>query len=224
MRQASLHARRRIQRRRTIVVGIVGGSGSGKSWLADKLMRALAPNAVRLSLDDYYRDRSHLSLLRRARLNFDHPSAIDWHELERVVRALLRARPTHIVSYDFKTHSRLPSSKTLKPKRVVLLDGLWLFRRPAIRALLNLRVFLDCSKSIRFRRRLARDVRARGRTQASVQKQFQATVEPMHQRFVEPQRRYADLILPGTCAMSEVRALAARIKRVVRASHRVSDT
>ena len=217
MAPPSLRVRRPVLRGPPFLVGIAGGSGSGKSWLAERLMRALSPVAVRLSLDDFYRDRSHLSMARRARLNFDNPGAIDWPEVERVLQGLLGGRRTRLVSYDFKTHSRLPSSKTLKPKRVILLDGLWPFRRPAIRALFKLRVFLDCSKSIRFRRRLARDRRTRGRTRASVLRQFQATVEPMHQRFVEPQRRYADIILSGTCAMPEVRALAERIQRVARA-------
>src|SRR5262249_20145411 len=103
MDRASLRAHRPVLRGTPVLVGIAGGSGSGKTWLADKLMHVLAPHAVRLALDDFYRDRSHLPMLRRARLNFDHPSAIDWRELRHVLQSLLSGRETSVVSYNFKT-------------------------------------------------------------------------------------------------------------------------
>jgi uridine kinase len=195
-------------------VGIVGGSGSGKSWLGGKLQSALAPLAASLSLDDFYRDRSHLPLARRARLNFDHPSAIDWAELERVLSVLLRGRRARVVAYDFNTQSRLARRRTLEPKAVILVEGLWLFWRPSIRKLFKLRVFLDCSRALRLRRRLARDLLARGRSRSSILKQFRTTVEPMHRQYVAPQVRFADFVLTGTCSREEIEQLALRILRI----------
>jgi len=181
--------------RSPILVAIVGGSGSGKTWLADKLHAALGPKAARLSLDDFYRDRSGLSPSRRATINFDHPRAIDWTFIERVLRDCRAGKAARVPRYDFKTHSRLRSSKLLKLRPIILVDGLWLLRRPSIRRLFDLRVFLVCPASIRLRRRLARDVLARGRTRASIEKQFWTTVQPMHLKYVAPQARWADVVL-----------------------------
>jgi len=190
----------------------VGGSGSGKSWLADKLAAALGGDAARLSLDDFYRDRSHLSATRRARLNFDHPRAIDWPTLEAVLRQCSAGRPTRLPCYDFATHCRSSKRRILRPKPVILVDGLWLLRRPSMRSLFGFRIFLDCDARTRFRRRLARDLRMRGRTAASVRKQFRETVEPMHRRFVAPQAKYADVILRGERQPSAIGRLAAILR------------
>ena len=181
--------------RSPILVAIVGGSGSGKTWLAGKLQAALGPKAARLSLDDFYHDRSGLSPARRATINFDHPRAIDWESLERVLLDCCAGKAARLPCYDFKTHSRLRSSKLLKLRPIILVDGLWLLRRPSIRRLFDLRVFLVCPASIRLRRRLARDVLARGRTRASIEKQFWTTVQPMHLKYVAPQARWADVVL-----------------------------
>ncbi len=200
------------KKRAPVVVAIVGGSGSGRTWLTEKLELALAPHALRLSLDDFYLDRSHLFPARRARLNFDHPRAIDWLCLEAVVQRLLAGRPTPVPRYDFKTHSRLPGTRVLRPKPIILLDGLWLLGRPAVRRLISFSVFLDCPRSIRLRRRMARDLLSRGRTRSSIQQQFQTTVEPMHDRFVTPQARLADLVLRRSCSARDVRELVGRMR------------
>jgi uridine kinase len=194
------------------LVAIVGGSGSGKTWLAGKLLAALAPDAAGLSLDDFYLDRSHLSPARRARLNFDHPRAIDWAGVEQTLHALRAGRAAPVPCYDFKTHSRLPGGKVIKPKPIVLVEGLWLLHRRALRRLFALRLFLECPGGLRLRRRLARDLVARGRTRAAVRAQFQATVEPMHRRFVAPQIRWADLVLPSCCREREVEQIVARLR------------
>jgi len=178
-----------------VIIGIAGGSGAGKTWLAEQLTASLAPDVVRLSMDDFYLDRSHLSLARRATLNFDHPRAIDWRALEAAVRRLRAGRPAQVPCYDFSTHCRRSSQSSLFPKAVVLVDGLWPLYRPSLRRLLDLRIFLACPARTRLRRRLARDLKARGRTAESVRQQFRLTVEPMHRRFVEPQAKWADLIL-----------------------------
>src|SRR5262245_32229390 len=125
----------------TCLVAIVGGSGAGKSWLARKLQTALGSRAVRISLDDFYRDRSHTSPARRANINFDHPRAIDWPAVERAVRDLRSGRTARLPRYDFKTHCRLREENILTPKPVVLIEGLWLLRRPSLRRLFDWRIF-----------------------------------------------------------------------------------
>jgi len=192
-------------------VAIAGGSGSGKSWLADKLERALAPGVVRLCLDDFYLDRSHLPPARRARLNFDHPRAIDWQGLEGALKALLAGRLATVPAYDFKTHTRLPFVKRVHPQRLILLEGLWPLKRRAIRRLADLSVFLHCPARLRLQRRIQRDRSARGRTRASVEQQFRHSVEPMHVRFVIPQLHQADLVFQSTCGPRQVRQVLARI-------------
>jgi uridine kinase len=191
-----------------VLVAIAGGSGSGKTWLAQKLEQTLVPLAVRLSLDDFYLDRSHLSPGRRARLNFDDPRAIDWPRLEQVLRTLLAGRSAGVPCYDFKTHCRLSQEKLLPPKPIILLEGLWLLRRPTLRRLFSLRIFLHCPLRTRLRRRLSRDLISRGRTRTSIALQFRRTVEPMHTRYVAPQAALADVVFKQDCTPRQVRALA----------------
>src|SRR4051794_20374770 len=124
------------------LIAIVGGSGAGKSWLAERMQLELGDSAVRLSLDDFYRDRSHLPSQRRLRLNFDHPRAIDWAAFEDVLRDCVAGRTTRIPQYDFATSSRLPGTKTLRPKPLVLVEGLWLLRRPSVRRFFQLCLFI----------------------------------------------------------------------------------
>src|SRR6267154_550913 len=180
---------------RPLLVAITGGSCSGKTWLAAKLQELLGPGAVRLSLDDFYKDRSHLPPARRQTLNFDRPNAIDWPALEEVLRDLLNSRRATVPQYDFKSHARLSRSRTLNPGPVILVEGLWLLRRLSIRRLFPIRIFLHCPVRTRLRRRLQRDLRARSRTRDSVLSQFRQTVEPMHKKYVAPQIRWANLVL-----------------------------
>jgi uridine kinase len=196
-----------------LLVAIVGGSGSGKSWLADKLRSALGHNAGRLSLDDFYRDRSHLSSARRARINFDNPAAIDWPEFERVLNCFLDWRSTRVSCYDFKTHCRFARSRILKPKPIMLVEGLWLLRSPRIRKLFGFRIFLDIPMKLRLRRRLDRDVADRGRSPKSVRDQFRNAVEPMHRRFVLPQMQWSDVVLKGNRSDRDFAKLAALLRQ-----------
>ncbi len=197
---------------RPILVAIVGGSGSGKSWLADKLASRLTPNAARLSLDSFYRDQSHLPPARRERINYDHPRAVDWPAFEKSLKSLLTSRSTRLPSYDFATHSRRARSHLLKPKLILLIDGLWLLRCPSIRGLLSYSVFLDCPMRVRLRRRLVRDLQSRGRTATSVRRQFLTTVQPMHARFVAPQARRATLVYKTGPDSVEIGRLAHRLR------------
>src|SRR5262249_23889472 len=141
-----------------VLIGIVGGSGSGKTWLADKLATALGSDVARLSLDDFYRDRSHLPSARRAQINFDQPRAIDWLGVENAVSALLAGRAARIPRYDFKTHSRLHAFKVVPAKPVIVMDGLCLLRRRSLRRLFQLTIFIDSRTRTRLQRRLERDL------------------------------------------------------------------
>ncbi|MEY2466948.1 MAG: uridine kinase [Verrucomicrobiota bacterium] len=197
---------------RPLMVAIVGGSGAGKTWLAEKLLRAFRTMAIRVSLDDFYRDRSGLSAARRAKINFDHPVAIDWASLETALNRLRNNHSTPLPCYDFKTHCRLTREKILQPKPIVIVDGLWLLRRPRLRGLFDLKIFIECPSQTRLQRRLIRDLVLRGRTAASVREQFRETVEPMHAKFVVPQKRWADVVLPADFGEREVQRLADAIK------------
>ena len=194
------------------MVAITGGSGSGKSWLAEKLATALAPNSARLSLDDFYRDQSHLPPARRARINFDHPRTIDWPAFEQVLRALRNGRSAKIPCYDFATHSRLRRVRVMRPKPILLVEGLWLLRRPALRRLFAFSIYLHCSDRLRFRRRLKRDLSSRGRSAQSIQQQFDQMVAPMHRRFVVPQAARAQLVFNSAPTAIEIRRLATRLR------------
>ncbi len=206
----------KLPRFRPLFVAIAGASGSGKSWLADQLQAAFGKEAERLALDWFYRDRSHLPELRRSRLNFDHPRAIDWEKFEEVLKAWVRGRAAAVPSYDFATHTRGGEAAGRSPKSLVLVEGLWLLRRPAIRGLFDLKVFLECSDTLCWERRLARDVAERGRSEASVQSQFHGTVLPMARRFVVPQARRADMILTSPVRPADLQTLIERIQALLR--------
>lgn len=196
------------------LVAIVGGSGSGKTWLADLLKKEFGAKAGRLSLDDFYRDRSHLPPGRRARINFDHPRAIDWQLLERTLQALAAGKPAEVPQYDFATHCRSSIAKTLRPRRIIIVDGLWLLHRASVRSLFSLSVFIECPAEVRLLRRIERDGVSRGRTEASVRAQFAEAVEPMNQRFVKPQSRRASLVLSSPCELTAIRKLVERIREI----------
>jgi uridine kinase len=194
------------------LVAIVGGSGSGKTWLAEKLCAALAPHATRVSQDDFYADQTHLSFAQRATVNFDHPRALDWGLLERVVSELRAGRPVLAPRYSFKTHCRLRRGQKLEPAQFIILDGLWLLRRRSLRRLIEFSLFLDCPARTRWRRRLVRDLATRGRTRASICQQFWHMVEPMNERYVAPQASHANLVLRGSSSEPGVLRLARRIR------------
>jgi uridine kinase len=210
--------------RRPFLIAITGGSGAGKTFLASQLAAALGVPATRISLDDFYRDRPRLSLARRERINFDHPRAIEWPAVEKALRRLARGDAAPIPQYDFKTHSRVKGGRVVRPEQVVLIDGLWLLRRPALRRLFALKIFIRCPADTRLQRRLARDLRSRGRTRSSVQHQFSVCVQPMHERFVAPQERRADIVLDGDFTSRDIGQLAARVKNFLTADGRPSTT
>lgn len=195
-----------------LLVAIVGGSGAGKSWLAKKLQAALHPDAVHLTLDDFYHDRSHLDPARRAKMNFDNPRAIDWLKVEKTLDDLRNGREARLPRYNFKTHCRLADENKLAPKPVVIMDGLWLLRRSSVRSAFELKIFIECPARTRRSRRLTRDLRSRGRTRTSILEQLRNTVEPMYARFVAPQQKWADITLRHDISEREVRRLAQELR------------
>jgi uridine kinase len=182
---------------RPTVVGIAGGTGSGKSTVARAIARALPPGKVALvEMDAYYNDYASLDADARARINFDHPDALDFELLEAHVRELRAGRPIEAPLYDFKTHRRRAESRTIVGSPIVVVEGILTFVKPRIRELLDVKLFVDTDADIRLMRRIRRDMEHRGRTFESIREQYYRTVAPMHRELVEPSKRYADLILP----------------------------
>jgi len=181
----------------TLCIGVAGGTGSGKTTVADRIVDAVgADRIVVLHQDRYYRDLSHLQAETRHDRNFDHPDAIEDELLADHLRRLRNGRTTDLPVYDFESHVRTDVVDTVTPRPVVLVEGILILAIPSIRELLDVKIFVDTDADLRFIRRLQRDLRERGRTLDSVVDQYLATVRPMHLEFVEPSRRWADLIIP----------------------------
>ncbi|MBI5818261.1 MAG: AAA family ATPase [Verrucomicrobia bacterium] len=194
------------------LIAIVGGSGSGKTWLARRLRQRLGRNAGLISLDDFYRDLSALPRRERNRRNFDNPAAIEWKLFLQTLAQIKRGEPAVIPRYDFASHTRGLRPRLWKPKPVVLLEGLWLLRELRARRLYSLSIYLNAGSEMRLRRRMARDRKERGRSRASVLRQFREHVEPMHGRFVAPQSRYADIVLDSPVGSEALYKLAAMVE------------
>lgn len=179
------------------VVGVAGGTGSGKTTIAEHIALALPSEHVCvLQHDNYYRDRPELSYDERSQLNFDHPESLETELLIQHLARLKSGEPVAMPIYDFKTHRRLPTTTALQPRRVIVVEGILVFVDEALRAQLDLKLFVDTPSDIRVFRRIRRDLEQRGRTFTSIREQYYATVRPMHLQFVEPSKAYADLIIP----------------------------
>jgi len=199
------------------LVGIVGGSSAGKTWLAEQLQKLLGEKVARLSLDDFYLDRSYLPPSQREKLNFDHPKAIEWPLVEQVLKDVIAWRVTRLPRYDFASHTRLAGPQVWQPKPLILMEGLWLFYRAPVRRMFDLRIFIDCPERVRLRRRLTRDSRERGRTPESIRQQLKETVMPMHDKYVAPQSRWADVVMKFPFEDEESRQLADRLWELLKA-------
>jgi uridine kinase len=180
-----------------LTIGVAGGTGSGKTTVSNAIIEAAGVhNVALLPQDAYYRDYSHLPLEDHALINWDHPDAIETGLLVRQLRELVSGCTIARPRYDFKTDSRLPDAQYVAPRPVIIVEGILILVERELRDLLDIKVFVDTDADIRFIRRLRRDVEERGRTISSIIEQYVATVRPMHLEFVEPSKRYADLIIP----------------------------
>ena len=180
-----------------MIIGICGGTGSGKTTIARKIVEAVGKeNVVLVEQDSYYRNLADMPLDERRQANFDHPDSIDSDMLVNHIRRLKQSLTVEMPLYDFKTHTRSDKIEIIEPKPVVIVEGILIFAETRVLDLLDVRVFVDTPDDIRFIRRLQRDIAERGRTAESVIAQYYRTVRPMHHEFVEPSKRNADIIIP----------------------------
>jgi uridine kinase len=180
-----------------ITVGISGGTGSGKTTVAQKIISSLgAANVVFIQQDSYYRSLGEMPVDLRQHVNFDHPDAVDMELMQQHLEALRAGQAIDVPVYDFVTHTRRPETVRVEPRPVVVVEGILIFSEPRIRSLLEIKIFVECDADIRFIRRLERDMRERGRSLESVVAQYLTTVRPMHLQYVLPSKRCADLIVP----------------------------
>ena len=180
-----------------LVIGIAGGTGSGKSTVARNVAAALGDASVAfLDMDAYYLDHGHLSLEERRKVNWDHPNAFDWDHLVHQLGRLAEGHPIDKPVYDFVAHARRAATVRIPPADVVVIDGILLFADARVRDLCDVKVFVDADADIRLIRRIRRDMAKRGRPLAEILDQYLSTVQPMHLEFVEPSKRYADVIVP----------------------------
>jgi uridine kinase len=206
-----------IIRGMSVLVGIGGGTGSGKTSLALRIQeRVGADRCLLLAQDAYYKDGSNLSAEEQAAINYDHPEAYDTSLLVQDLRDLKAGRPVPHLTYDHSEYSRCVLPDALTPKPVVILEGILVLAEEPLRRLMDIKLFIDADADVRILRRLDRDIRDRGRTFESVQRQYLDSVRPMHLEFVEPSKRYADLIIPeGARNEVALEAVVARIRAML---------
>ncbi len=201
----------------SVLVGIAGGTGSGKTSLAAKIVeRVGAERCLLIAQDAYYKDGSALSPAAQAAINYDHPDAFDTSLLVQDLRDLKSGRPVPCLTYDHASYSRKVLSDALTPRPVVLLEGILVLAEEPLRRLMDIKLFIDADSDVRILRRLQRDIHERGRSFESVQRQYLESVRPMHLEFVEPSKRYADLIIPeGAENLVALEAVVARIRAIL---------
>ncbi|MGB0383690.1 MAG: uridine kinase [Ardenticatenaceae bacterium] len=180
-----------------VIIGVAGGTGSGKTTVSQVIREGVGLERMAyLQHDSYYKDLSHLSQSERDRINFDHPDSLESSLLVEQLHKLLAGESVRVPNYDFATHTRTATTTTVHPQPVILVEGILIFAEPELRKLFEVKIFVDTEDDIRFIRRLRRDIEERGRTTDSVIQQWLATVKPMHNEFVEPSKRWADIIIP----------------------------
>jgi uridine kinase len=191
-----------------ILVGIAGGTASGKTTIAEKIHEVFPQTSLIISQDNYYKDLTHLSKEEQKKVNFDHPNSIDFDLLKKHLLLLKAGDAINEPIYDFCTHGRKQTTIELEPKRIIIVEGILVLAVPEIRNIFDVKIFVDTDDDIRLLRRIERDIKYRNRTFESVRDQYLATVQPMHNEFVEPSKRYADFIIPrggeNTVALSMI--------------------
>ena len=200
-----------------LVIGIAGGSGSGKTTVAQTILQRVGPDRISfLQHDAYYKDLSGLPPAQRAEVNFDHPNSLENELLIRHIQQLKNGEPVEVPVYDFSTHSRTDRTFTVQPRSVILVEGILIFTEAPLRDFFDVKIFVDTDSDLRFIRRLQRDITERGRTTETVIKHYMATVRPMHMEFVEPSKRYADVIIPeGGFNAAALDMVVARIEEML---------
>lgn len=185
------------ERKTPLVIAIAGGSGSGKTTVAQAILNRVGKNRIAyLPHDAYYKDLKELPRIQRDQVNFDHPNSLETSLLIEHIRRLKLYEPVFLPVYDFTNHTRTDRTIRVEPKRVIIVEGILIFAEPDLRSLFDVKIFVDTDSDLRFIRRLERDITERGRTVETVIRQYMNTVRPMHMDFVEPSKRYADVIIP----------------------------
>ena len=179
-----------------LVIGLCGGTGSGKTTLAKKIEEAVGEDCVLISMDSYYKDNRGMTFEERTKINYDHPNAFDMDLVAEHLGKLRRGESILCPSYDFSTHLRRDEWVAIESKKIIIIEGILLFCHPAIVEQLDIKIFIDTDADVRILRRVLRDVRDRGRSLESVITQYLTTVKPMHESFIEPYKRIADVIVP----------------------------
>ena len=202
--------------RRPLIIGVVGGSGSGKTTVTRAIYEMPGVDAAFIDQDAYYRDLAHLPLEDRKRVNFDHPEAFDTDLLVRHLLLLQSGQGIDKPTYDYAAHTRASATERVEPKNLILVDGILLFADQRLRPLFDIKIFVDVSDDVRFIRRLQRDTAERGRSVDDVIRQYLATVRPMHLEFIEPSKRYADIIIPeGGFNKVGIEMIQARVRSAI---------
>lgn len=198
------------------MIGVAGGSSSGKTTISERLVELTgAQHLSRIELDSYYLDRSDETLEERSQADYDHPGAFDWGLLNDHLAALANGASVPVPIYDFADHNRSGETREVHPNRIVVVDGILVLYDRALRERFDLKIFVDTPADIRLIRRLQRDVAERGRTADSVIEQYLGTVKPAHERFIEPSKRYADVIIPeGGLNRPAIDVLLARVREL----------
>lgn len=200
-----------------IIIGVAGGTGSGKTTVSVAILERVGREQITyIQHDSYYKDLSHLPLEERHKINFDHPDALDTNLLVEHLKRLQAGSLIEVPIYDFTTHTRKRETRRVEPRAVTLVEGILIFADKALRELMDVKIFVDTDADIRFLRRLQRDITERGRTLESVIRQYLETVRPMHLEFVEPSKRYADIIIPeGGFNVTAIEMIAAKVQSMI---------
>ncbi len=200
-----------------LIIGIAGGSGSGKTTIAQAMAGEIGgEHCAHILHDSYYRDLSDLDETARAEINYDHPESLETELLVAHVHALQHGAGVDIPRYDFAVHNRYAETDRVEPRPVILIEGVLALAEPALREVMDLKIFVDTASDLRFMRRLERDINERGRTRESVYEQYLATVRPMHTKFVEPSKAHADLVIPEGYNIGAVSTVLGMIREFLR--------